>query len=430
MIPIKTWVDKNINSREKKVILGNIFSLSTLQIVNYLLPLITVPYLMRVVGPDKYGLIAFAQAFMQYFIIATTYGFNFSATREISTNRGDAVKVSQIFNSVMFIKFILLTICFFTFIAIVYSFSIFRNDWPIYIFSFGTVVGDMLFPVWFFQGIEKMKYITILNVISKSIFTLFIFILIKEQQDYLYVPLINSIGFIVAGIFGLYIAFKNYQIRLVVPAVSSIKYHLKEGWHIFISMLSISLYTTSNTFILGFFTNTTVVGYYAAAEKIIRLILQLFRPFSQAMFPYISKLAKESKERTIDILNKLLYSTFCVFFIIIVIVNIFANNIVYIILGDQFTSSIIILRISSLLLIIIPMASIFANLSILPFKLDRNLSKIYITGGILNLFLLFLLLYVYPLEGAGAAISNLITEFFLTIMMFTVLRSNNVRLLF
>jgi len=427
---LKDLVGKITGSSSKKVLLENFLSLSTLQIANYIFPLITVPYLVRVLGPEKYGLIAFAQAFMQYFNIFTTYGFNFSATREISINRGDINKVSQIFNTVMLIKFIFLFISLIVIVLVTLSFSKFKGDWLIYFFSFGVVIGNMLFPVWFFQGVEKMKYITILNVISRIFFTLLIFLFIKEQQDYLYVPLINSFGFLITGLSGFYLAYNRFNIKLVIPGISSIKYQLKEGFHVFMSMLSISLYTTSNTFILGFFTNNAVVGYYAAAEKIIRLILQLVRPFTQAMFPYISRLAHESKERAINTLNKLLHFVLPIFFLIFIFVNIFVNKIVYIILGNQYTESISILRILSLLLLIIPVASIFANLSILPFKLDKYLSKIYISGGVVNLFSLFVLLHVYPLGGDGAAISNIITELLLTVMMFLVLRKHNIGLLF
>ena len=135
--------------QEIKRILKNTVYLSFLQLWNYLLPLITLPYLVKVLGPEKYGLVAFAQAFIQYFVILTDYGFNFSATREISMNRDDWERVSKIFISVMVIKMVLIMISF----VMLNSFLLinkFARHRDLFYFSFGIVVGQAIFPIWFF----------------------------------------------------------------------------------------------------------------------------------------------------------------------------------------------------------------------------------------------------------------------------------------
>ncbi|MHA1381597.1 MAG: oligosaccharide flippase family protein, partial [Candidatus Helarchaeota archaeon] len=233
---------------EKKVLAENFASLSLLQVANYILPLVTLPYLVRVLGPAKYGLIAFAQVFIQYFIILIGYGFELSATREISINREDKDKVSEIFSSVIAVKITLMVISFLVLSSLIFTIPKFKNDWLIYFFTFGMVVGQTLFPVWFFQGMERMKYITFLNITAKLIFTVSIFIFIRKMQHYIYVPLINSFGFLIAGVLGLWIVHKDFKVKFILPNFKSIKHQLKEGWHIFISKVSISLYTTSTTF--------------------------------------------------------------------------------------------------------------------------------------------------------------------------------------
>src|SRR5512135_974749 len=122
--------------RERRVVMGNVASLSALQATTYLLPVIILPYLFRVLGPEKFGLIAFAQAFVQYFMILTDYGFNISATKEISICRDEHAQVCRVFSSVMTVKLVLSFLSLIILCLIVYFIPKFRNDWLVYLLSF------------------------------------------------------------------------------------------------------------------------------------------------------------------------------------------------------------------------------------------------------------------------------------------------------
>ena len=408
---------------EKKALVGNFFSLSFLQVADHILPLVTLPYLVRVLGPAKFGLIAFAQAFTQYFVILTDYGFNLSATREISINRGDKKKITKIFSSVLLIKLCFLTLSFLVLIGLVFSVPKFRSDWPIYLFSFGMVIGNAFLPVWFFQGMERMGYISFLNLAAKLIFTISIFVFIREAQDYIYVPLINSLGFLMAGILGLWIVRRSFKVGFVRPDLEGIKYQLKEGWHIFISGVSFSLYTTSNIFILGLFTNNTIVGYYSAGERLIRAVQRLLSPLWRTVYPYISKLANESREKALRFIRKLTIIVGSGSFIVSLAIFVFAKFIANAILGPQFQESIIILRILAFLPFLTSLSTIFGAQTMLPFNLKAAFSKIFISGSIINIILALLLAPIY--KHAGISVAVLFTEFFITAVMFFYLRSKH-----
>ncbi|HDD45377.1 MAG TPA: flippase [Candidatus Desulfofervidus auxilii] len=425
-IPLIDKIKELIDSEDKKRLLENFFSLSILQVANYILPLITLPYLVRVLGPEKFGLIAFAQAFIQYLVILTDYGFNLSATREISIYRDNKEKISEIFSSVMITKFGLMIISLLILSVLVFTIPKFKNDWLVYFFTFGMVLGNVLFPIWFFQGMERMKYITILNIVAKGIFTICIFIFIRKMADYLYVPLINSTGFLVAGGLSLRIVSKDFGIKFMLPSFKAIKHQLKEGWHIFISTVAISLYTTSNTFILGLFTNNTIVGYYAAAEKIMRAVQGLLVPISQTVYPHISKLVSESKEKALNFIRKLVKIVGSISFIISLSIFIFANLIVNIVLGLQYRQSIIVLRILAFLPFIIGLSNIFGIQTMLTFNLKQAFSKILISAGLLNIVLALILAPLY--QHIGISIAVLTTEIFVTLSMFFYLKRKGIKI--
>lgn len=415
------------NTEDKRRLLSNFMSLSVLQGANYVLPLITLPYLVRVLGPEKYGLIAFAQAFIQYFNILTDYGFNLSATREISIHRDNAQKVSEIFSSVMIIKFCLFVLSFVIMSIIVFSFWKFRQDWPIYYLTFGMVVGQLLFPVWFFQGMEKMKYITFLNITSRLIFTFAIFVFIRQTSDYIYVPLLNLFGYLVAGALALRIVFRGFKVGFKVPSYSSLIHQLKEGWYIFISTMAISLYTVSNTFILGIFTNNTIVGYYSGAEKIIKAVQGVLSPISQTIYPHISKLASESKDQALRFIRKMTFLVGGGSFVLSLIVFIFADTIVRILLGSQYLESIAVLRILSFLPFIIGLSNIFGVQTMLAFDLKKGFSNILISASIINIILAFILVPIYKHIGISFAV--IISETFVTSSMFLFLQNKGIKIL-
>lgn len=418
---------KIFRNEDYKRIADNIISLLSVQGFNYILPLITFPYLTRVLGPDKYGLIAFALAFIGYFQILTDYGFNLSATREISTNRNDDVKVSEIYSSVMATKVILLILSFFIMVLVVFSFEKFRNDWLLYFFTFGLVVGNLLLPTWFFQGMEKMRYISILNIGISLIYTASIFIFVRNTSDYLYVPLINSIGTILIGIYSLSLVHREFDVKIIRPSMTNIKYQLEEGWHVFISTVAISFYTISNIFILGFFANNTIVGYYSVADRIIKMVSGLLGPISQSIYPYISVLAIKSKNDAIVFLKKITILIGASSLALSLIIFLFAGVIIYILAGSQFNESVILIQIMAFLPFIIALSNIFGTQTMLTFNYKKAFSRIIIIAGVINIILALVLTPLFKAVGISAVV--VITELFVTIAMYYYLKVKGINLL-
>jgi PST family polysaccharide transporter len=414
---------KNIaNTEEKKQLLSNFFSLSVLQGANYILPLITVPYLVRVLGAEYYGLLAFASTTVAYFQILTDYGFNLTATREISIHREDKAKVTEIFSSVMIIKFTLMLLSFLLLTILVFTFEKFRKDALVYFLSFGAVVGQVLFPVWFFQGMERMKYITYINIGSRLLFTVAIFIFVQEKSDFYMVPILSSLGTIIGGAYALYFIRTNFNLKFAFQRIEILIYHLKEAHHIFISNIAISFYTISTTFILGIFTNNIIVGYYAAADKIIQALKGLFVPISQTLYPYISKKITISPEDGKLFIRKTIKYTIIFFGILSINLFIFANSIVLVVFGLEYEKSIIILRFLSIIPLFTSLSNLLGTQLLLTHGFYMSYRNVLIKASILSVILSIVLVPFF--NYYGTVVTLIFIEAFVLISLFIETRKH------
>lgn len=414
-------------SEDGKLVLTNFISLSVLQVLNIVLPLLTMPYLVRILGAEYFGLLAIATSIITYFTILTNYGFNITATREISVNREDKLKIEEIYSSVMILKFFFIIVSFVLLCIVVFSIEKFASNWEIYFLTFGVLIGQVIFPVWFFQGMEQMRYITYLNVISKSIFTILIFILVKKQSDYFIVPILSSLGFLVVGFWSLILIRKKFQIHFKFQSKNVLKYHLEEGWHIFISNLSVTMYTTTTTVLLGVFTNNTLVGYYSIADKLISGIKQLITPISQTLYPYVSRKAVESKELVLSLIRKAALISLFLGAVVTVLLFVFADSLLFLVFGKEAENSILIFKILTIIPLLATIDTLFGTLLMLVFKRNKEYSKIIMSAGILNLILCLLLIPSF--EGIGAAFSVLIVELYITARIVGYTQNNGLKII-
>ncbi|WBF08439.1 flippase [Methanothermobacter thermautotrophicus] len=412
-----------LSNRDHRRVLDNIISLTGIQLVQYLLPLVTFPYLTRVLGPSNFGKVAFAVAFIAYFQLLTDYGFNFSATREISIHRDDPERVSRIYSSVMATKTLLLTVTFTAMLTLILLIDRFRSDYLLYIFTYGLVVGNLLFPAWFFQGVERMRYISILRIVSSLIYTALIFIIVRGPGDYLYVPLINSAGFIVVGLYSQRIVLREFGVNFMVPSLADIREQLLEGWHLFISTLAISLYTTSNRFILGLLVSSATLGYYAVAEDITRALQGLVSPISQAIYPYFSRIQRDDRERARYELRKMLVFMGALTFILSVALALLAPVIVGILAGSSYSLSVPLMQILVFLLFAVGINTVM-GLGLISLGHKDIFSRIVIIAGLLHIPIL--IGFTMLIGVIGAAIAVILTETFIVFLEYFIIRKKNI----
>jgi len=366
---------------------------------SYLFPLITLPYLVRVLGIERFGILSMATAIIMYFQIITDYGFDLSATKEISIYREDKFKLIEIFSSVMIIKSILMILSLLILSLLIFTFDKLSENWEIYYFTFGLVIGQSLFPIWFFQGMEKMKYITILTVISKLIFTLSIFIFVQNQEDFKIVPLLNSIGSIVTGFIALYIIRKDFKIIFKWQKVEVIKKYFQDGWHIFMQRFYVNLYSSTNIIILGLLTSDLIVGFYTIATRVIDIFRKLFKIVSNVYYPYFAKKFAFNPKQSLNNLKKLSIIMFIISFSAMTFIFIFDEFIIKLIAGTHYDTRIIdTLRILSFGIVLLPFFSLFTT-TLVAINQSLALSTIAKDTAIISVIFAAPLIYLFQEKG-------------------------------
>jgi len=377
-----------------------------------LLPLITYPYLIRVLGKETYGLVVFAQAIVGYLLILVGFGFNISATKEVSIHRDNKEKLSEIVSSVLIIKSIFLILSFLILVVLLWFVPQAKGYEALFYLSMWMCLYDVLFPQWYFQGIERMKYITYITLVSRLIFLGLIFVFIHSPEDYLFMPIISGIGAVTAGLVSLYIVLAVHKIKLIRQPVSVLKYYLLDSVPIFVSNVSIKIYVSTNKVIIGAFLGMAEVAYYDLGEKITSLLKVPQALLSQTLFPKINK------DKNIQFVKKAFKISVILNVILFAGTVLFSKIIVTLLGGEQMIPAIWVLNILVLSVPVIAMSNIFGIQLLIPFGYSKKFSQIIITSGLIYLLQLFIVWPIWGINIYSISVITVTTEFFVTGTMF------------
>ena len=399
-------VKKIISGILRSAVGRNALSLYGFQFANYLMPLIVVPYLVRVLGPEKFGAVAFGQGLMAYFTLVVNYGFDWSATRTISIERRDPNAVSRIASSVWIAKTLLCLGSFLFMMVMIQIAPRLQDEATLLYLLFGIVVGNVLFPTWLFQGLERMVAISVINFTMRALTTLAIFWLVRQPADFLTYAGLLSFQWVGAGALGIWVANRRFRTSFEWPGWQSVIAALSDGWMLFLSNVgaTVSLYTTGNTFILGMLANNTAVGYYGAAEKLINSAGRLLGPAAQALYPRSAMLATGSKARFLSWTRKTLALMGGAGFVISFILFCGAPYIVRVVLGQSYEPSVAIVRILSAYPFINGITNILGVQIMLPLHRDKPFFVILLLAVILNVVLAIFLVPLWNEIGMAIAV--------------------------
>ena len=381
-------------------IFTNISGLYLIQFGNYILPVLIIPLLSRNLGSENYGKIIFAQSLIQYCWIIIDYGFNITATQQISVNRGSNIEIIKIVNRILFIKLILFLIVSMIFIG--YS-LIFVSDYVtkiVLLFSLIGLLGQVLTPLWYFQGIEKASFISFITFFPRLLGTALLFVVINNPNDTIYAVMIQSLSIVSGGSIAIIICLYQIKFHLTKVEFTELVNELRSGLPVFISQVSTVLFSNTTIFLLGIFVNFSAVTHFSIGEKIVRAFTGLVMPISIAIFPKVSYLVKISKYNALVFIRKVLLLGLPCFLTISVLIYLNANQLTKIISGGSNSEVELVIRTLSLLPTTVFIDNIYGTQVMLNFGMGTLFMFSVLLPGVISVILSITFL---PNHGINAA---------------------------
>ena len=383
-------------NKDGKTLIANFGYLTLLQFAGYIFPLITIPYLARTIGTTGFGKIFFASAVITWFMSVITWGLDFTATRDVSRNRLDKGEVSRIFSNVIWARILLLICCFAFLLLLILFIPKFRENSEVLLITFLLLPGHILFPEWLFQSLEKMKYITILSLLSKALFTVLVFVFVKKEEDYLLQPLFSSLGYIVSGIIAMYIIIAKWNIKIQRPSKNGIMQTLGGSFDVFLNNILPNLYNSLSTVFVGVFSGDVANGMLSAATKWITVTHQLFLSLSRTFFPFLARrIDKHPLYARINIYSSLFFS---------LLLFLFAPIIIHIFYTDDFYDAIPVLRVLSWSIFFMALSNTYGTNYLILIGEEKKLRTITMVISIIGLCMAVPLIYFYGYMGAAVTL--------------------------
>jgi O-antigen/teichoic acid export membrane protein len=401
-------------SREIK----DVLYLIALQGLNYIAPMLVLPYLMKVLGAEKFGYIGFSLTVMQYLMLVVDFGFNLSTTKRVALAKDNPNELNKIFTSTLYAKIGLLMVSFLVLLIfmVIPAFAVYRETMLV---MFLTVIASAFTFVWLFQGLGKIRFISIFHGVAKLLILPLTFVFVRQTSDYLTAALLQSLVAVFASVISILYVIKNHWVKITSFVKKDILYELKESYPIFLSGAAISIYTASFVVILGYFFTSKEVGQYTAAERIMRAFCALiFVTVSQAFYPKISQLGKENRTEAVKMLRKiLLFIVSCM--LLVFVAMFFLSPYLVEFLGKDYHDSLLLFRIMAFVPIFVGAGGVVAQLAILALgdeKDKKRYQRVYFIAGLVAIVCVFA---TVPFLGAiGAALSLLLTEMLVCVLMF------------
>ncbi|MDA8226462.1 MAG: flippase [Desulfitobacterium hafniense] len=398
-----------INYLVKKTSVKNGLWMYYLQIFNTIVPLLTLPYITRILGTAGYGEFSIAINIIGYLQVVVEYGFGMSATRKVALSSKSKDEINKIYSGVLLSRLLLLALCFLFLIGYLIAHIRSTEQYLSLAILFISLFGSSVQQNWLFQGMQEMKYISIVNIISRIISVILIFTTVKSQDDLLLYCFLYAVSTFLSGFLGLLFAKIKYKIHFVKTDFADVIAELKKGWHVFTTQLSSKVFGSIGITFLGMFSiDSTTVGIYSAIQKIPSIMVLAWVPISQIMYPISSKKMQSSFLDGKHFIYRLRRLFLPLFSLVAILIAVFSKRVVTIAFGTEYAEYYYWI-IPLLLWLIVSINNNFWGIQILLGSgHDKEYSRCFQLGIVYTI--IFNLSLIYFFGGLGASLAPLFSE--------------------
>lgn len=416
----------NLSSRLKSLaghrLVRNSAALYGVQAAHFVFPLITLPYLARVLRPAEFGLVLLAQSTGSLVNLLIDYGFGGSAVRRTAQARDDGDVLADAVAGVLGAKTVL-TLGSGVIVVFALALSPLQHHPGYLLLAWLGAVASGLNPWWYFLALERLPSASAIEVVTRGIAVVLTLVWVRTTHDGWKVLLLVALGSLAGLALVTWRVYREVAFRL--PRRSLVIDALRDGWYIFAATVAVTLYTAANVMILGFFVTTVQVAFFAGPERIVRAILRLTGPLVQAVYPRISLLVSQGENRRARRLAKVAVLAIVVPCTVgAMITFVLAGPIVDLVLGPGYGPAVAVLRI---LVLIVPVVALGSGIGVgwlLPNRLDRTITRTVAVGGVLNLALAPI---AAPILGpVGMALAVLAAESTVMVLILVAARRSGV----
>ncbi|MEM7352108.1 MAG: oligosaccharide flippase family protein [Acidobacteriota bacterium] len=393
---------------------GQMAALYASHFVKYLLPLITIPYLARVLGVRTLGLLAFIQAFSMLIHQLLEFGFGLSMTKDVARYRDSPEKLARLTSGVVGTQVILLVVAVLVTFAAQHTVPLLRQNPLLLWMGLAVAITQGLNFFWFLRGVEKMQQVASLDVLTRLLRTVGIFLLVRNPDDVWLVLASDAVAGAISAAVGAVIVYRTVPFRL--PSGSEIRATVEESWSLFVVRASATMFSAGNTFVLGLFVSPTLVGYFTSAEKISTAVRMLFTPAFDALYPYMSYDVSKAPQEAFRLMRKAFLQLEALALLASIGVFIFAPLIVRILFGAEFEAAVPILRIFAFFPVIVVANNCLGSHWLLILGYRKIFVSVGVVIGLLNVGLTTLVAVEWPQHGHyGAVIAFMLTQLMATV---------------
>ena len=391
--------------------LSNFFYIGVMKFLNIGSKYFLVGYLIRILGENGYGILTWVDSIVQYFIMLINFGFDLYAAKYVVENKNNPKKLNEVISSIYYIKGIMFIVSFLLLIPLNLNVEI--NSYIHLVFLMLLMgIGEVLTPIWFFQGIEKMKTITVITFFSKTLLILLTFFFVKNYADIVLYILFLVITNVIWGLWGFQMMKKEANFQFESIKFSLIKKQFKEGYLFFIGKFSTFLFNLGAVFLIGYLFSKGQVAGFDIAIKIIFVFVIPLEVLQQALFPVIVRGIKKS------ILRKITIGTLVISTLISIVLFYFSEDVIVIFGGAEMLKYAYVLNLVLVLIPIVSLTIIIGNCFLVAYGYYKEFNLSLIVSAILFICLLLILKIIGQLDFINVVLVRVFTDVIQLIIRF------------